>query len=240
MVGSSQHNFNTFEPTFESSPAHLDPLRQVSGRLAHLCGMTSDHDGTRVEAGYVLVRLHGPTRSLLTGERAALNFLQRMSGIATLTRVFVDAVGGLPVRVLDTRKTAPGLRGLDKYAVTAGGGQNHRPDLGAMVLLKENHIAAAGGVTAAIDAVRAGMAREGKQVAVDVEVQHVHQAEEAMRAGASGSCWTTSRWRVSRKWYGCGRGSRTSRSSSRPRATSRLTTSERSRRPVSTWSRWAH
>ncbi|MCX5210104.1 carboxylating nicotinate-nucleotide diphosphorylase [Kitasatospora sp. NBC_00240] len=142
-------------------------------------------DGARLAPNDVLVELSGPARSLITGERTVLNLLQRMSGIATFTSHFADAVQDLPVRVLDTRKTAPGLRALDKYAVTAGGGTNHRLDLAAMVLLKENHVAAAGGVTAAVRAVQAGRAAEGREVLIDVEVQSVAEAEEALRAGAS-------------------------------------------------------
>jgi nicotinate-nucleotide pyrophosphorylase (carboxylating) len=142
-------------------------------------------DGARVAIGDTLLSLDGSARAIITGERTALNFLQRMCGIATLAAAFVAAVGGLPVRVLDTRKTAPGLRLLDKYAVVAGGAANHRPDLAAMVLLKENHVAAAGGVAAAIKAVREGMALAGRDLLVDVEVETVEEAEEALRAGAS-------------------------------------------------------
>lgn len=141
-------------------------------------------DGARLAADDVLVRLSGPARSLITGERTALNFLQRMCGIATLTDRYVQAVAGTGARILDTRKTAPGLRALDKYAVTVGGGHNHRLNLAAMVLLKENHIAAAGGVTAAIGAVRRGMERTGEKVETDVEVQTVAQGVEALNAGA--------------------------------------------------------
>ncbi|MEH1127333.1 carboxylating nicotinate-nucleotide diphosphorylase [Micromonospora sp. CPCC 206061] len=141
-------------------------------------------DGARLTGDDVLVRLSGSARSLITGERTALNFLQRMCGIATLTDRYVQAVAGTEARILDTRKTAPGLRALDKYAVTVGGGRNHRLNLAAMVLLKENHIAAAGGVTTAIDAVRRGMARTGQKVETDVEVQTVAQALEALDAGA--------------------------------------------------------
>ncbi|GGU29962.1 carboxylating nicotinate-nucleotide diphosphorylase [Nocardioides albus] len=141
-------------------------------------------DGARLTDGDVLAHLSGPARSLITGERTALNFLQRMSGIATLTDRYVQAVAGTGARILDTRKTAPGLRALDKYAVTTGGGHNHRLSLAAMVLLKENHIAAAGGVTAALAAIRRGMERSGKKVETDVEVQTVAQAVEALDAGA--------------------------------------------------------
>jgi nicotinate-nucleotide pyrophosphorylase (carboxylating) len=142
-------------------------------------------DGTRLEAGDVLARISGPAHQLITGERTVLNFLQRLCGIATLTDRYVAGVRDLPVRVLDTRKTAPGLRLLDKYAVSAGGGHNHRLDLGAMVLLKENHIAAAGGVTAALDNVRQNMASEGKTMAVEVEVATIPQAREALLAEPS-------------------------------------------------------
>lgn len=141
-------------------------------------------DGARLSGDDVLVRLSGSARSLITGERTMLNSLQRTCGIATLTDRYVHAVAGTGARILDTRKTAPGLRALDKYAVTVGGGRNHRQDLAAMVLLKENDIAAAGGATAALDAVWRGIARAGQQVEVDVEVQTVAQAVEALDAGA--------------------------------------------------------
>ncbi|WP_329432934.1 carboxylating nicotinate-nucleotide diphosphorylase [Streptomyces sp. NBC_01280] len=136
-------------------------------------------DGDRVRAGQDLLTLAGPAREIITGERTALNFLQRMSGIATAAAAFAQAVAGLPVRILDTRKTAPGLRALDKAAVVAGGVRNHRLDLAAMVLLKENHIAAAGGVSAAIAAVRA---RNTQGIAVEVEVESTAQAIEALHA----------------------------------------------------------
>jgi nicotinate-nucleotide pyrophosphorylase (carboxylating) len=136
-------------------------------------------DGDRVHTGQDLLTLAGPAQEIITGERTALNFLQRMSGIATAA-AFAEAVTGLPARILDTRKTAPGLRALDKAAVAAGGVSNHRLDLAAMVLLKENHIAAAGGVSAAIAAVHACNTRG---VAVEVEVESTTQAVEALSAG---------------------------------------------------------
>ncbi|MFJ8948681.1 carboxylating nicotinate-nucleotide diphosphorylase [Streptomyces sp. NPDC102381] len=142
-------------------------------------------EGSFAHQGQAVVRLSGSTRSLLTGERTALNFLQRMCGIATLAKAYVDMVADLGVQVLDTRKTAPGLRAIDKYAAASGGVSSHRLDLSAMVLLKENHIAAAGGITPAIDAVRAGMAAEGRETLIDVEVENVSQAVEALHAGAS-------------------------------------------------------
>ncbi|TVR63209.1 MAG: carboxylating nicotinate-nucleotide diphosphorylase [Gemmatimonadales bacterium] len=111
-------------------------------------------DGTRVEAGTDLVVLEGPARQILTAERVLLNFLGRLSGVATLTRRFVDAVAGTGAAITDTRKTTPGLRALEKAAVRAGGGVNHRFGLFDMVLIKENHIAAAGGVRLAVEAIR--------------------------------------------------------------------------------------
>jgi nicotinate-nucleotide pyrophosphorylase (carboxylating) len=156
--------------------AQVDPSVVVMGEVV---------DGSRVRPGETLLRLTGPARSLITGERTALNFLQRLCGIATLTSRYVDEVRDLPVRILDTRKTAPGLRLLDKYAVAAGGGHNHRINLAAMVLLKENHIAAAGGVTTAVAAIRKSMAHEGKDALIDVEVRTLAEAQEALDAQAS-------------------------------------------------------
>jgi nicotinate-nucleotide pyrophosphorylase (carboxylating) len=139
-------------------------------------------DGERVEPGTKLASLGGRARSIVTGERAALNFLQRLGGIATLTSKYVETLAGTHVLLLDTRKTAPGLRALDKHAVTCGGGHNHRMDLAARVLLKENHIASAGGVCAAIDAVRTGMAREGRDLVIETEVRTVAEARDALDA----------------------------------------------------------
>ncbi len=140
-------------------------------------------DGDRVEPGDVVAEVSGPVRGILSGERAALNFLQRMSGIATATRQYVAAVAGTGARILDTRKTAPGLRALDKYAVAAGGGHNHRLGLFDMLLLKENHIEAAGGIAPAVAAVRKAMAREKRSLSVEVEVETLEQLEEAVGAG---------------------------------------------------------
>ena len=137
-------------------------------------------DGDHVRTGQDLLTLAGPAREIITGERTALNFLQHMSGIATSAATYAEAVTGLPTRILDTRKTSPGLRALDKAAVVAGGVSNHRLDLAAMVLLKENHIAAAGGVSAAIAAVRA---HNSRRVAIEVEVTSTAQAIEALDAG---------------------------------------------------------
>jgi nicotinate-nucleotide pyrophosphorylase (carboxylating) len=137
-------------------------------------------ESSAVAPGDVLARLEGPGMSILSAERVALNFLQRMSGIATLTRRFVEAVRGTRAVILDTRKTAPGLRVLDKMAVRLGGGQNHRFGLFDMVLVKDNHIAAAGGIAAAMQRVRASN-REGLQV--EVEVKSLDELREALDLG---------------------------------------------------------
>lgn len=138
-------------------------------------------DGAQVESGDRVLTIDGPARSIVTGERVALNFLQRMSGIATAAAAFVDKVRDLPVTILDTRKTAPGLRALDKYAVACGGASNHRPDLAAMVLAKENHLAAAGGVGAAVDSIRRNVAGlGGEQPQIEVEVTSLEQARQAL------------------------------------------------------------
>jgi nicotinate-nucleotide pyrophosphorylase (carboxylating) len=138
-------------------------------------------DGDRVPAGTVLAQLAGPTRALLTGERTALNLLGHASGIATATRAVVDAVAGTDVRIVDTRKTTPGLRALERYAVRCGGGHNHRFGLFDAVMLKDNHLVAAGGITPAVAAVRGQV---GHTVHVEVEVDHLEQVEEAVAAGA--------------------------------------------------------
>ncbi len=141
-------------------------------------------DGDRAVAGEILADISGAARGLLTGERVALNFLQRMSGIATMTAQFVDAVQGTNARILDTRKTAPGLRSLDKYAVATGGGVNHRVGLYDMVLIKENHIAAADGIGPALLAVWKGMDFEGRDVPVEVEVETLSELDEVLVLGA--------------------------------------------------------
>jgi nicotinate-nucleotide pyrophosphorylase (carboxylating) len=134
-------------------------------------------DGERVEAGTVLVRVEGRTRGLLVGERTALNFLGRLSGIATFTRRFVDAVAGTGVRILDTRKTTPGWRLLEKAAVRSGGGVNHRAGLHDMVLVKDNHADACGGVARAA---RAAIEANDQGLAVEVEVRTLEELEEVL------------------------------------------------------------
>ena len=134
-------------------------------------------DGTKVDAGVAVARISGSAGSILTAERTALNFIQRLSGIATLTRKFVEAVRGTDAIILDTRKTTPGLRYLEKYAVRMGGGQNHRFALWDMYLVKDNHIRAAGGLTAAIDRIQ----RTRQDVPLEVEVESLAQLQEALR-----------------------------------------------------------
>jgi nicotinate-nucleotide pyrophosphorylase (carboxylating) len=135
------------------------------------------HDGDRVQVGQAIAAIRGPGRAILTGERVALNLLQRMSGIATLTRRYVDTVAGTQAVILDTRKTAPGLRVLDKWAVRLGGGQNHRIGLYDMAMIKDNHIAAVGGIAEAVRRVRAGDPR-GRPI--EVEVTDLEQLREAL------------------------------------------------------------
>lgn len=139
------------------------------------------NDGLPVTRGEVLAEITGSVRSLLTAERTALNFLQRMSGIATVTAHYVQAVQGTSARIVDTRKTLPGHRILDKYAVRAGGGSNHRFNLSDGVLIKDNHIAAVGGVAAAIAAARAGAPHTLK---IEIEVESLEMAQHAVEAGA--------------------------------------------------------
>ncbi|HKY45144.1 MAG TPA: carboxylating nicotinate-nucleotide diphosphorylase [Pyrinomonadaceae bacterium] len=136
-------------------------------------------DGSRVTRGTVLAEVEGPARALLTGERTALNFLGRMSGIATLTRRFVDAVSTTKATILDTRKTAPGLRFTDKLAVRLGGGQNHRTGLFDMVLIKDNHVDFAGSITAAVERVRAS----GTKLEIEVETRSLDHVQEALALG---------------------------------------------------------
>jgi nicotinate-nucleotide pyrophosphorylase (carboxylating) len=137
-------------------------------------------EGAEVAPSQRLFRVSGPARSLLTGERTALNFLQTLSGTATTTRSWVDLVAGLPCRVLDTRKTLPGLRRAQKYAVRCGGGSNHRMGLYDGILVKENHIVAAGSIAAAVAAARAA----GASVPVEVEVETLDELRAALDAGA--------------------------------------------------------
>lgn len=150
----------------------LDPAVRLTPRVV---------EGQRVEAGTVVAQIEGPARAILTGERTALNLLQRMSGVATRTAQAVAAVAATPARIVDTRKTAPGLRALDKYAVRMGGGANHRIGLFDGVLIKDNHIVAAGGIAAAVAAARAAVPHTLK---IEVEAATLDQVQQALDAGA--------------------------------------------------------
>ena len=138
-------------------------------------------DGEKVKKGDIIAYISGKTASVLKAERTALNLLQRMSGIATATSMYVEAVAGLTVRIVDTRKTVPGLRTLDKYAVVTGGGQNHRYGLSDAVLIKDNHISAAGGIRNAISIIRNKIPHTVK---IEVETESFEQVEEAVAAKA--------------------------------------------------------
>lgn len=138
-------------------------------------------DGDRVEKGAVLAVVEGSTHSLLTGERLALNLMQRLSGIATKTSRFVEALEGLPVRLVDTRKTTPGHRMLEKYAVRVGGGSNHRFGLYDAVMIKDNHIKGAGGIRAAVERARRQIPHTMK---IEVETESLDQVQEALDCGA--------------------------------------------------------
>lgn len=157
---------------FEEVFRQLDPAVAVHWRVA---------DGERVTPGQSICQLEGAARALLTGERTALNYLQTLSGTATRARRYADAVAGLPVRVLDTRKTLPGLRLQQKYAVTCGDCFNHRMGLFDAILIKENHILAAGSIAAALAAARSVAAG----IPVEIEVESLEDLEEALSAGAT-------------------------------------------------------
>lgn len=162
----------------------LDVFAQLNGTVTTIPQVTSHpevFDGVRLHKGQAVVVLHHNARVLLSCERVILNVLQRMAGIATMTRRFVDAVAGTRARILDTRKTVPGLRILDKYAVRCGGGFNHRLDLSDGVLIKNNHIAVAGGIGAALE--RALHNRRGEQP-IEIEVRSLDELQQALDHGA--------------------------------------------------------
>jgi len=157
---------------FDSCFRRLDPLTEIRWNM---------RDGDTIGAGEVVCEIEANTRALLTAERAALNFLQLLSATATATRLYVDAIAGTGARIVDTRKTLPGLRLAQKYAVTCGGGSNHRLGLHDGILIKENHIMAAGGITAALERARA-IGRG--DVFIQIEVESLEQLAEALDAGA--------------------------------------------------------
>jgi nicotinate-nucleotide pyrophosphorylase (carboxylating) len=162
----------------------IDVFAVLDGTVLEYPEVTSHpevFDGVRLRRGQTVAAIRHNARVILSCERVILNFMQRLSGIATLTRRFVDAVAGTHARILDTRKTVPGLRILDKYAVVCGGGFNHRLDLSDGVLIKNNHIAVAGGIAPALE--RAHRNRRGEQV-IEIEVRSLAELEEALTHGA--------------------------------------------------------
>ena len=162
----------------------LEVFGSLDGTVTSRPNITSHaeiFDGVRLHKGQPVAVIRHNARAILSCERVILNFLQRLSGVATLTRNFVDAVAGTKTRILDTRKTVPGFRALDKYAVRCGGGQNHRLDLSDGVLVKSNHIALAGGLGAAVDLALKN--RKGRQP-LEVEVRTLKELDEALKHGA--------------------------------------------------------
>jgi len=160
-------------------PIALEAFRQLDPKISIRVDV---EDGTEVEAGAPLLFITGHARALLSAERVALNFMQRLSGVASLTRKYVDAVQGTKAKILDTRKTTPGWRRLEKYAVRAGGGTNHRMDLATAVLIKDNHLAAVDGNIAL--AVRNARALAPAGTKVEVECDRAEQVDVALEAGA--------------------------------------------------------
>lgn len=167
----------------EGVVAGLPLVAEVFQRAQVQCDFTTN-EGESVLPRTLVAQLKGEASALLTYERTALNFLQRLSGIATLTRKFVEAVAGTRAQILDTRKTTPGWRVLEKYAVRCGGGKNHRMGLHDMFLLKENHIAAAGGITAAVESCRAYARAQKQNWRVEVEAKNLNEVEESLHCGA--------------------------------------------------------
>jgi nicotinate-nucleotide pyrophosphorylase (carboxylating) len=159
-------------------PLAADAFRQMDEALAFTALLS---DGDRVVPGALVARIEGPARALLSGERVALNFLGRLSGIASLTRSFADKVAHTKARIVDTRKTTPGLRAFEKYAVRCGGGMNHRYGLDDAILIKDNHIAVAGGI---VPALRAAKAVAGHLVRIEIEVDTLDQLDEVIAEGA--------------------------------------------------------
>lgn len=160
----------------------LGAFRRVDPQLQ---GIAHAGDGQRCEPGETLAAINGPIAGMLKAERTALNLLQRMSGIATATADYVEAVRGTKATIIDTRKTAPGLRALDKYAVSAGGGGNHRHNLGDLVLIKDNHIAAMAGQGLSLaEVVRTARSRARFNLRIEVECDTLEQVREALEGGA--------------------------------------------------------
>ena len=179
-IDEKSEGFANFIVKAEGVIAGLDVAEAVMKR----CGVTTFtrkvEEGSTVKAGTIVATAQGPLRAILLAERTSLNLISRMSGIATLTKRWVDAVSGTGVKIRDTRKTTPGLRTLEKFAVRTGGGINHRSSLSESALLKDNHIAAAGSIAEAFRSIRTKF----PSIAVEVEVDTLDQLEEALEAGA--------------------------------------------------------
>ena len=156
----------------------IEPVMRQAGAEPRMVALAPE--GAELKAGAILAEIEGKLAGLLIGERTALNFVQLLSGIATTTRAFVDAIAGTRAKIIDTRKTHPGLRVVEKYAVRVGGGHNHRMGLDGGVLIKENHIAAAGTVTKAIEGARRVAPHTLK---IEIECETLAQVEEALKAG---------------------------------------------------------
>ncbi|KAF1085787.1 putative nicotinate-nucleotide pyrophosphorylase (carboxylating) [Sporotomaculum syntrophicum] len=171
-IKAKQHGIVAGLPVARAVFKHLDPDLQFIPQVA---------EGAKISPGEVLVQLNGRARTMLTGERLALNFLQRLSGIATLTAALVELVQGYQVRIVDTRKTTPGLRQLEKYAVRVGGGHNHRLGLFDAVLIKDNHIKVVGGIKQAVASARSQVPHTAK---IEVETEDLSGVQEALEAGA--------------------------------------------------------
>lgn len=191
-IGDGDHTALSTIPSTERGAARL--LVKQEGVLAgvELAGSICEHfdpalklrvliqDGAAVRIGDIAFTMTGPARSIVTVERTVLNFMQRMSGIATLTRKFVDALDGTGCKVLDTRKTTPTLRAMEKWAVRIGGGQNHRHGLYDMVMIKDNHADFAGGIPAAVKACQRYLADNGLQVPIEVETRNLKEVATAL------------------------------------------------------------
>lgn len=194
-VGDGDHTSLSTIPASAKGAAHL--LVKGKGTLAGVemaqavCAFMDPalnlrpmlHDGARVDPGDVAFTLNGPSRSILLVERVLLNFMQRMSAIATLTAAFVDAVEGTGCRVLDTRKTTPGLRIIEKWAVRIGGGVNHRMGLYDMVMIKDNHADFAGGIPQAILRAQAYLKERNLKVPIEVETRNLREVEQVLATG---------------------------------------------------------
>lgn len=181
-VPSSQKGIGILQAKSEGIIAGLPIAEQVFAKLdPTLTFRALVNDGDAVTAGTSVAEVQGSAKTILIGERTALNFLQRLSGVATLTSQFVKAVAGYDVKIVDTRKTTPGWRALEKYAVRVGGGHNHRFGLYDGVLIKDNHIVAAGGVRDAVQRARLAAPHTTK---IEVEVETIEQTDEALAAGA--------------------------------------------------------